>query len=300
MTKILICDPIAPTAVAAIRDLGVVVDEGVELTQDALADVIGDYDAIVVRSGTKVYASTLENPGRLKAIIRAGVGLDNIDLGIAQAKDIQVHNTPCASSNAVAELTIGLLFSLARYIPRADGSMKAGQWQKKQLRGTELMGKTLGVIGYGRIGKRVAEKAAALGMDVVVHTLRPVPENQVAFESLLKRADYITLHIPHTDQTHHLIGRAELAMMKPSAYLVNTARGSVVDETALYEALHDGHLAGAALDVYSEEPPQSETLRQLVALPQVIATPHIGASTYEAQDRIGDEIVELVKELFCE
>ena len=299
MTKLLICDPIAPTAVAAIRALGVEVEDGDDLTQAALTDVIGNYDVIVVRSGTKVYASTLADPGKLKAIIRAVVGLDNIDLEAAQAKGIQVHNTPRASSNAVAELTIGLLFCLARYIPRADDSMKAGRWEKKQLRGTELMGKTLGVIGYGRIGKRVAEKAQALEMDVVVNTLRPRPKNQVAFEQLLKRADYVTLHIPHTEQTHHLIGRAELAMMKPTAYLINTARGGVVDEVALYEVLRDGHLAGAALDVYSEEPPQRETLHQLAALPQVIATPHIGASTVEAQDRIGDEIVELVKELFC-
>jgi D-3-phosphoglycerate dehydrogenase len=300
MTKILICDPIASTAIDAIRDLGVKVDKGDDLTQEALTGVIGDYDAIVVRSGTKVYASTLEHVGQLKVIIRAGVGLDNIDVEAAQTKGIQVHNTPCASSNAVAELTIGLLFCLARYIPRADVSMKTGQWGKKQLRGTELLGKTLGVIGYGRIGKRVAEKAQALGMDVIVHTLKPKPANQVAFEQLLRRADYVTLHIPHTDETHHLIGREELGMMKSSAYLINTARGRVVDEAALYEALRHGRLAGAALDVYAEEPPQSETLHQLIALPQVVATPHIGASTQEAQDRIGDEIVTLVKELLCE
>ncbi len=296
MAKVLICDATANSAIEAMRALGVEVVVNDTITIEELGQVIGEYDAIVVRSRTKVREPILQETGKLKAIIRGGVGLDNIDVDFARGKGILVLNTPAASSNAVAELALGLMFALARHITRADASMKAGEWAKKALKGTEIEGKTLGIIGYGRIGRTLAEKARVLGMQVIAY--HPYVKNAdiVDFDELLAQSDYISLHLPHTEQTHHLIDKAALAKMKPGVYLVDAARGGVVDEAALYEALVSGHVAGAALDVFSEEPPKSEALQALIALPQVIASPHIGASTSEAQARIGDEIVALVKE----
>jgi D-3-phosphoglycerate dehydrogenase len=296
MAKLLICDPVSAAAVAEMRAAGVTVDVQDDITMEALSQVIGQYDAVVVRSRTKVRAPQLENPGNLKLIIRGGVGLDSIDVDVAQAKGIKVINTPHASSNAVAELALAMMFDLARRIGYADASMKADKWEKKTLKGTELAGKTLGIIGYGRIGRMLGEKARALGMTVVAYDPYLQDPDLVALETLLKASDYVTLHIPHTDETHNLIDAGRLAMMKPGAYLINAARGGTVDEAALYEALVGGRLAGAAMDVFTEEPPKSEVLRKLIALPQFVATPHIGASTKEAQERIGDEIVALVKE----
>ncbi len=296
MTKLLICDPVAPDALEALRELGVTVDEQTDITTDALKDVIADYDAIVVRSRTKVRAPLLEDPGQLKAIIRGGVGLDNIDVDVARAKGVKVLNTPRASSNGVAELVLSLMFALARHTTQADASMKAGRWDKKKLKGTELAGKTLGIVGYGRIGKLLGQKVKALGMTVVAYDPYIEHDDLVPLDDLFKNADYVSLHIPHTEETHNFINAERLAAMKQGAYLLNAARGGTVDEAALYEALQTGHLAGAALDVYSEEPPESEALRALIALPQLIATPHIGAATGESQQRVGDEIVALVKE----
>ncbi len=297
MTKVLICDPTSSKAIEAMRAMGVEVTVRDDITLDELSEVIADYDAIVVRSRTKVRKPLIDKavPG-LKAIIRGGVGLDNIDVAYARSKGIQVFNTPRASSNAVAELVTGLMFALARHIPRADASMKAGKWEKKKLKGTELAGKTLGIIGYGRIGRTLAEKARALGMTVVAYDPYVEGEEIVSLDELLAQADYVSLHIPHTTETHHLINAEKMAKMKEGAYLINAARGGVVDEAALYEALKSGHLGGAAMDVYSEEPPQSEVLRALIELPNFVATPHIGAATKEAQARIGDEIVSIVKE----
>ncbi len=296
MARVLICDSVDAQAVDAMRAAGVVVDVRDTITADELAQVIGEYDAIVVRSRTKVRAPLLENPGNLKVIIRGGVGVDNIDVAAAESKGIKVLNTPAASSNAVAELTLAMMFALARSLAWADATMKAGKWEKKKLEGFELAGKTLGIIGYGRIGRMLAEKARALGMTVVAYDPYIQDAALVSLDELLAVADYVSLHIPHTPETHHLIGAAQLAQMKKGAYLINAARGGTVDEDALYEALVSGHLAGAALDVFSEEPPQSEALHKLIALPQVVATPHIGAATVEAQERIGGEIVKLVQE----
>ncbi len=297
MTKVLICDPTSSKAIEAMRAMGVEVVVRDTITVDELAEVIADYDAIVVRSRTKVRKPLIDKavPG-LKAIIRGGVGLDNIDVEYARSKGIQVFNTPRASSNAVAELVTGLMFALARHIPRADASMKAGKWEKKKLKGTELAGKTLGIIGYGRIGRTLAEKARALGMKFVAYDPYVEGEEIIPLDDLLAQADYVSLHIPHTPETHHLIDAEKIAKMKEGAYLINAARGGVVDEAALLEALESGHLAGAAMDVYSEEPPKSETLRALIEMPSFVATPHIGAATKEAQARIGDEIVSIVKE----
>jgi D-3-phosphoglycerate dehydrogenase len=296
MAKVLICDSVDAQAVDAMRAAGVEVDVRDTITLDELGQVIGDYDGIVVRSRTKVRAPLLENPGNLKLIVRGGVGLDSIDVAVAESKGIKVVNTPAASSNAVAELALGMIFSLARSLAWADASMKAGKWEKKKLEGTEVAGKTLGIIGYGRIGWMLAEKARALGMTVVAYDPYINNADLVTLEELLSVADYVSLHIPHTAETHNLLGAAQFAMMKPGACVINAARGGTVDEDALYAALVSGHLAGAALDVYTEEPPQSENLHKLIALPQVIATPHIGAATVEAQERIGGEIVKLVKQ----
>ena len=295
MAKVLICDPVDAQAVDAMREAGVAVDVRDTITLDELGQVIGEYDGIVVRSRTKVRAPLLENPGNLKLIVRGGVGLDSIDVAVAESKGIKVVNTPAASSNAVAELVLGMMFSLARNLAWADASMKAGKWEKKRLKGTEIAGKTLGIIGYGRIGRMLAEKARALGMTVVAYDPYIADAELVTLEELLSVADYVSLHIPHTAETHNLLGEPQFALMKPGACVVNAARGGTVDEDALYAALVSGHLAGAALDVYTEEPPQSEALHKLIALSQVVATPHIGAATFEAQERIGGEIVNLVK-----
>jgi len=296
MVKVLICDPVDAQAVDAMRAAGIDVDVRDTITPDELKQVIGEYDGIVVRSRTKVRAPLLENPGQLKLIVRGGVGLDSIDVKVAESKGVKVMNTPSASSNAVAELTLGMMFSLARSLAWADATMKAGKWEKKKLKGTEIAGKTLGIIGYGRIGQLLGEKARALGMTVVAYDPYVHSTDDVPLDELLAVADYVSLHIPHTPETHNLLSVAQFAAMKKGACVVNAARGGTVDEDALYDALVSGHLAGAALDVFTEEPPQSEALHKLIALPQVIATPHIGAGTVEAQERIGDEIVALVRE----
>lgn len=296
MAKLLICDAMDAQAVDAIRALGVEVDVRDTITADELAEVIGDYDGIVVRSRTKVRAPLLEKPGNLKAIIRGGVGLDNIDVAVAEGKGVKVLNTPRASSNAVVELALGMMFALVRNLAWANATMKAGKWEKKKLEGFELEGKTLGVIGYGRIGRLLGEKARALGMQVVAFDPYIAHADLVSLDALLAAADFVSLHIPHTPETHNLLGAAQFATMKQGACVINAARGGTVDEDALYEALVSGHLAGAALDVYTEEPPTSEALIKLIMLPQVVATPHIGAATVEAQARIGDEIVSLVQE----
>ncbi len=296
MVKVLICDSVDAQAVDAMRAAGVEVDVRDTITLDELGQVIGEYDGIVVRSRTKVRAPLLQNPGNLKLIIRGGVGVDSIDVEVAESKGIKVINTPNASSNAVAELALGMMFSLARSLAWADATMKAGKWEKKKLEGVELAGKTLGIIGYGRIGRMLAEKARALGMTVVAYDPYIDSPDLISLDELLSVADYVSLHIPHTPETHNLLGAVQFAKMKPGARVINAARGGTVDEDALYAALTTGHLAGAALDVFTEEPPQSEALHKLIALPQVIATPHIGAATVEAQERIGGEIVKLVQE----
>ena len=295
MAKLLICDPVAPSAVTALKELGIEVDVRDDITPDELAEVISDYEGMVVRSRTKVRAALIDKATRMKVIIRGGVGLDNIDVAYAEGKGIKVCNTPKASTNAVAELALGLMFALARRTPYADRSMKAGRWEKKALKGTELADKTLGIIGYGRIGRELGRKARALGMRVIAYDPYITHEDIVPLDELLKQADYISLHVPATPETLNMLDAAAFAKMKEGVYLVQAARGGVVNEPALYEALTSGKVAGAALDVYTEEPPKSTLLQKLIALPQVIATPHIGAATREAQQRIGDEIVALAK-----
>ncbi|MGD8997767.1 MAG: D-2-hydroxyacid dehydrogenase [Anaerolineae bacterium] len=296
--KLLVCDPVDPEAVAAMREGGVDVDVKDDVTPEALEEIIPEYEAMVIRSRTKVREPLIDKASNLKAVIRAGVGLDNIDVEYAESKGIEVRNTPAASSNAVAELTIGYLFALARPVVEGTASMKEGKWEKKTLKGTELAGKTLGLVGFGRIGSLVGEKANALGMEVLYHRRTEVDVDfatQVSLDELLKRSDYVSLHVPHTAATHHVIGEEELAKMKDGVRIVNCGRGGTLDEDALYEAIGSGKVTGAALDVYEDE--AEERGQKLMQLPEVIGSPHIGAGTVEAKARVGEETARIAIEI---
>ena len=293
MGKLLVCDPIAASAVEAMRTAGIDVEVRDDVTLEDLAGIIGEYEGIVVRSRTKVRKDLIDKATRLKVIIRGGAGLDSIDVDHAQSKGIDVRNTPAANANAVAELALGMMLSLARHVAQADSTMKDGRWAKKQLRGTELAGKTLGVVGYGRIGQLLGEKATALGMKVVAYDPYVEHPDIIPMDEVLAAADYISLHVPMTTQTAGFIGTDAFAKIKKGAYLVQASRGGTVDEAALYKALENGVLSGAAVDVFTEEPPKGDLILKLVALPNVVATPHIGAATVEAQDRVGREIVRI-------
>ncbi len=293
MGKLLVCDPIAASAVEAMRTAGIDVEVRDDVTLEDLAGIIGEYEGIVVRSRTKVRKDLIDKATRLKVIIRGGAGLDSIDVDHAQSKGIDVRNTPAANANAVAELALGMMLSLARHVAQADSTMKDGRWAKKQLRGTELAGKTLGVVGYGRIGQLLGEKATALGMKVVAYDPYVEHPDIIPMDEVLAAADYISLHVPMTTQTAGFIGTDAFAKIKKGAYLVQASRGGTVDEAALYKALKNGVLSGAAVDVFTEEPPKGDLILKLVALPNVVATPHIGAATVEAQDRVGREIVRI-------
>ncbi len=298
--RVLVSDPLDPNAVAAMREAGLEVDEKTDLTPEQLNDVIGEYDAIVIRSATKVRADVIDAGTRLKLVVRAGVGLDNVDVAYAEEKGVAVRNTPAASSNSVAELALGHILSLVRHIARGTVSMKAGQWEKKQLKGVEIAGKTLGIVGIGRIGQLLARKADALGMSVLCSdaflTESPLPEiaAMVPLAELLERADIISLHIPFDPKTGPTISASQFAQMKDGVYLINCARGGVVDEDALVEALNAGKVAGAALDVFASEPPSGE--HAIFGCANVSLTPHIGASTVEAQQRVGEEAATIVIE----
>ncbi|MFQ6054230.1 MAG: hydroxyacid dehydrogenase [Candidatus Bathyarchaeia archaeon] len=287
--RVLVCDPIHEDGVRMMREAGFQVDLKTAITGDELIEAVGDYDALVVRSRTKVTGEVLARGRRLKAVARAGVGLDNIDVEEARRRGVEVVNSPEAPSNAVAELVLGFMLSLARRIPEADAGMKRGEWMKGRLRGFELSGKTLGIIGFGRIGYLLGKKAKALGMrvlayDVIIDKRMEYVEDAgaeaVSMETLLASSDFVTVHVPLLPQTRHMIGRREIEMMKRGAYLINAARGAIVDEDALREALLSGRLAGAALDVYEEEPPRDT---RLTGMRNVVCTPHIGAETAEAQ-----------------
>jgi D-3-phosphoglycerate dehydrogenase len=295
--RVLASDPLAPDAVAAMRKAGLAVDERTDLTPDALLKEIASYDAIVVRSATKVTAAALDAGSRLRLVVRAGVGLDNVDAEHAKKRGIAVRNTPAASSNSVAELALGHMLSIARYIGRGTASMRAGKWEKKALEGVELEGKTLGIVGIGRIGCLLAVKAHALGMNVVAYDAyvhaSPVPEaKMVDLNRLLADSDFISLHIPYDPAAGATIGPAEFAKMKDGVRIVNCARGGVVDEGALVEAMRSGKVAAAALDVFETEPAAKD--HPIFAFDDVSLTPHIGAATREAQSRVGAEAAQIV------
>ena len=296
--KVIISDPIADKGVEMMRQAGLEVDVKTGLAPEELERTIGGYDVIVVRSATKVRKPLIEMAKNLKLIVRGGVGLDSIDVEYAKSKGIEVMNTPAASTNAVAELTVGYLFALARQIPQATASMKAGKWEKKRFSGSEIAGKTLGLVGYGRIGWMVAKKALALGMDIIAYDPyvadpRGLEMEFVSLEELLQRSDYISMHLPLTDETRDLIDAPQFEMMKDGVHIINCARGGTINEDALYEAIRSGKVAGAALDVYLEEPAQDN---RLFELDEVIGSPHIGAATVEAQHRVSVEVAEKVIE----
>lgn len=289
---VLIADSIAPSAVALIKEASWNIVAPPEADAAELMRLIPGCDAIVVRSRTRVTAELMAAAPKLKLIARAGVGVDTIDVPAAEARGITVLNAPGSNSRSVAEHTIGLLFALARHIPEANNSMHQGKWEKKLFSGSELQGKTIGVMGFGYVGKIVAGMAAALGLTVVVCTKDAVnntPYRMVgALDELLPQVDYLTLHVPKTPATTNCISARELALMKPGACVINTARGGIINESDLVAALDSGHLAGAALDVFENEPTPNAALAQH---PRVIATPHIAALTGEAQVQAGEQVV---------
>lgn len=295
--RILVADPIAQDGVD-ILSRGADVDVRTGQSSDALIAMIGDYDALVVRSETKVTAAVIAAGTRLQVIGRAGVGVDNIDIPAATERGITVVNAPTGNTVSAAEHTIGLMLAMARHIPAADASLRAGEWKRSAFVGVEVRGKTLGVIGLGQVGSEVARRARGLDMRVVGHDPF-VPEERAralgvelaSLDELLQQADFICVHTTLTQGTRGLIGPEEIARMKPSVRLINTARGGVIDEAALAEAVRSGRIAGAAIDVFVKEPPDD---RSLIETPGIIVTPHLGASTAEAQERVAVDVADQI------
>lgn len=300
MYRILASDGLQEKAINNLIELGFEV-ENKHYDKEVLGEVLKDFDALVVRSATKVTKEVIEatKGGKLKLVVRAGVGIDNIDVATAKEAGIEVRNTPNASSDSVAELALAHMFAVARFVGTSNHTMRNGEWNKKKYEGVEIGGKTLGIIGMGRIGRALANKATALGMTVVYNDMFGKQDDLaydfLEFNDLLKVSDFISLHVPYDKNAGALIGKEQLNIMKDGAYIINCARGKVVDEAALLEALNSGKIAGAGIDVFEIEPNTNETL---VNHPRVSCTPHIGASTLEAQDRIGDEVVSVIKNFF--
>jgi len=300
MSKVLITDGMDKDAVQTLKDMGHEVTEQF-FEPEELKEQAKNFNVMIVRSATKVRKEIIDSAlktGNLKMIIRGGVGLDNIDVSYAKSQGIKVRNTPKASSSAVAELALGHMFSLARFIGISNVTMREEKWNKKKYTGIELYGKTLGIVGFGRIGRELAKKAYALGMRIIyTDVLGPIAEMSeytfVSLDKLLADSDFISLHVPGDKEQSPLIGKPEFSKMKDGAYLINCARGSVVDEEALVDALNSGKLAGAGIDVFPEEPTKN---LELLNHEKVSVTPHIGASTKEAQKRIGQEIISVIKE----
>ncbi len=296
--KVLVKEKIAEAGVQALKGAGFDVDVRPDMEADELLQKIGDYDGLIVRGATKVTADVIAAGKNLKIIGRAGIGVDNIDVEAATKQGVVVANAPASNIISVAEHAIALMLSLCRYVPAADASMKAGMWEKSKFEGTEVDGKTLGVVGLGRIGTLVAGRARGLGMRVLGYDPYVSSERFAhlgvepaeSLEALLKEADVITIHLPRTKETAGLIGKKQLAICKDGVRIVNTARGAAIDEAALVEALKSGKVAGAGLDVYGEEPYKGP----LTGMDSVVLTPHIAASTQEAQDKAGTQIADQV------
>ncbi len=294
--KVLITDPVADKAIQTMKNAGLEVVVKTDLTPEQLLGAVKGYDVMVVRSATKVTADVIGAMDTMKLIVRGGVGLDNVDRDAAKKKGIEVANTPEASSISVAELAVGHMLSLCRHIPRGTSGLRGGKWEKKQLKGCEVYGKTLGLLGIGRIGREVARRAVGLGMKVVAHdpyvkSVEGVDVKLVGLPELLAQSDFISLHLPKTEETAHMLSKAEFGKMKDGVRIVNCARGGIIDEDALYDALKSGKVAGAAIDVFEKEP---ATDNKLLTLDNVVATPHIGASTSEGQDRVGGAVAEKI------
>jgi D-3-phosphoglycerate dehydrogenase len=298
--KILVADDLSKAAVDIMTKAGLSVDVKTGLPPAELAQIIGQYHGLAVRSATKVTADILAAASNLKIVGRAGVGVDNIDVKAATAKKVQVINTPQGNAIAAGELAVAYIFALARKLPQSTASMKKGEWEKKKFMGVEVTGKTLGVVGFGNIGRTVADRGVGLKMKVLAFdpalapgAPAPAGVEFVSFDDLVSRADFVTLHIPLLPATKHLFGAATFAKMKKGAYLINCARGGVVDESALYESLKAGHLGGAAIDVFEKEPTPPLPLFEL---DNVLASPHVGASTKEAQEKVAIELAEVFVE----
>ncbi len=300
MVKVLICDNVKTEDLAL--GPGIVVDYRPGISRDELLNAVGDYDALIIRSRTKVDKEVFDRAARLKLVARPGTGLDNVDVGYAKEKGVQVMNSPESLVEAVAEHVTLLMLALSRKLVVADQSMKQGKWEKSSLMGTELRGKVLGIVGLGRIGRRIGEIARTLGMSILMYDVITIPPDVieklqckvVGLDELFAKADFVTLHVPMTKETKHLVDQNRLAKMKKTAFLVNTSRGGVVDETALVSALKGGLIAGAALDVFETEPPSGDIL----SAPNVVLTPHIGGQTEEAQVNAISIIGEKVRNFF--
>ena len=301
---VLICDEVDPVLGKILKENGLQVTYEPEITPDQIREKIGKFNIVVVRSRTKLTRDLIEKADACKIIARVGVGLDNIDLGAAKAKNIRVINAVEGAMTAVAELVLGLMLGLARQIPRADRGIRNDQWLKKQLKGTELKGKYLGIVGLGNIGKRLGRLAKGLHMNIIGYDVVPIDPEFVKdvgmmkadLDTLLQSSDYVSLHVPLIDSTHHMINAEKLAIMKPTARIINTSRGGVIDEDALYDSIKGNRLGGAALDVFESEP---ATGHKLAELDSVILSPHIGAMTEEAQalaaNIIAEKIVQILR-----
>jgi D-3-phosphoglycerate dehydrogenase len=294
--KVLVCDPVSEDCVTMMKDAGIEVTVKTDMTPDELKTTVPGFEGMVVRGATKVTKEVIDAATDLKVVIRGGVGLDNIDQEAAKTKNVAVLNTPEASTDSVSELTVGMMFALARGIPQATASLKDGKWEKKAFKGFELQGKTLGLIGIGRIGLATATRACVLGMKVIACDpyVKECPDCVNALcspKGVFTEADIISIHTPLTDETRHMISATEFEMMKDGVCIINCARGGIIDESALYDAIKSGKVAGAALDVFEKEPPQD---KRLLELPQVIGTPHVGAQTKEASGRVGSAVAAKV------
>lgn len=296
MPKVLIADKLSAQAVNIFKKRGVDADVKTGLTPEELADIVGEYDGLAVRSSTKVTADILKAAKKLKVVGRAGIGVDNVDVPAATAHGVVVMNTPFGNSVTTAEHTITLMMSLARQIPEANASTHAGKWEKNKFMGVELCGKTLGMIGCGNIGSIVADRAQGLKMKVVVYDpylsnerAAAIQVEKVEIDTLLERSDFITLHTPLTDTTRNIINKNTLKMCKKGVRLINCARGGLINEADLKAAIESGHVAGAALDVFEEEPAKKNIL---FGMPQIVCTPHLGASTNEAQENVAVQVAE--------
>ncbi len=302
--SVLICDQVNPILKEVLEKNGLKVTYEPEITPEQIAEKIGNFEVVVVRSRTKMTRELIAKADKCKIIARVGIGLDNIDQDAAKEKNIRVINAVEGAITAVAELVIGLMISMAREIPRADREIRNGNWIKKELMGSELKGKYLGIVGLGNIGKRLGRLARALNMNIIGYDVVPIDDEfskevglmKADLDTLLSSADYVSFHVPLLDSTRHMINAEKLKMMKNTARIINTSRGGVIDEEALYNSLKDGSLAGAALDVFEVEP---ATENKLITLPNFIATPHIGAQTKEAQllaaNIIAEKIIQILR-----
>ena len=302
--SVLICDQVNTTLKEILEKNGLKVTYEPEITPEQIAEKIGTFEVVVVRSRTKMTRELVEKANKCQIIARVGVGLDNVDQDAAKEKNIRVINAVEGAITAVAELVIGLMLSMAREIPRADREIRNGNWIKKELMGSELKGKYLGIVGLGNIGKRLGRLARALNMNIIGYDVTPIDDEfskevglmKADLDTLLSSADYVSFHVPLLDSTRHMINAEKLKMMKNTARIINTARGGVIDEEALYNSLKEGSLAGAALDVFEVEP---ATGNKLITLPNFIATPHMGAQTKEAQllaaNIIAEKIIQILR-----